>query len=97
MKASTVLSTAAVAVFNGPKMCGPKLGAVKDPYGQPSDGASADAAGGTIVIANILDNNKAPGSVSKCTLAHGCKSNLRNANMDEVAGVALAKNGDCWA
>jgi len=89
--------TDTVIVFKGPKMCGPKLGAVKDPYGQPSDAASADAAGGTIVIANILDNNKTPGSVSKCTLAHGCKSNLKNANMDEVAGVALAKNGDCWA
>ncbi len=89
--------TDTVIVFKGPKMCGPKLGSVKDPYGQPSDAASADAANGTIVIANIFDNNKTPGSVSKCTLAHGCKTNLHSPNMDEVAGVALAKNGDCWA
>ncbi len=89
--------TDTVIVFKGPTMCGPKLGDVKDPYGQPSDAASADAAHGTIVIANIFDTNKTPGSVSKCTLAHGCKTNLRNSNMDEVAGVALARNGDCWA
>lgn len=89
--------TDTVIVFKGPKMCGPKAGSVKDPYGQPSDAASADAVDGTIVIANLFDTNKTPGSVSRCTLAHGCTTNLRNANMDEVAGVALARNGDCWA
>jgi hypothetical protein len=89
--------TDTVIVFKGPTMCGAKLGEVKDPYGQPSDAASADAANGTIVIANIFDTNKKPGSVTRCTLAHGCKTNLKSSNMDEVAGVALAKNGDCWA
>jgi hypothetical protein len=89
--------TDTVVVFKGPKMCGPKAGSVADPYGQPSDAASADAINGTIVVANISDTNKTPGSVSRCTLAHGCKTNLRNPNMDEVAGVALARNGDCWA
>jgi len=89
--------TDTVIVFKGPKMCGPELGSVKDPYGQPSDAASTDTANGTIVIANISDTNKTPGSVSRCTLAHGCKTNLKNRNMVEVAGVALAKNGDCWA
>ncbi|MBV8344234.1 MAG: hypothetical protein JO190_04465 [Candidatus Eremiobacteraeota bacterium] len=89
--------TDTVIVFKGPKMCGQKLGSVADPYGQPSDAASANAAKGTIVIANIFDTNKTPGSVSLCTLAHGCKVNLQNSDMNEVAGVALAKNGDCWA
>jgi hypothetical protein len=89
--------TDTVIVFRGPKMCGQKIGAVADPYGQPSDASSADAVKGTIVIANISDTNKTPGSVSRCTLAHGCTVNLRNRDMDEVAGVALAKNGDCWA
>lgn len=89
--------TDTVIVFKGGKMCGPKLGEVKDPYGQPSDAASADAVNGTIVIANITDKNKTPGSVTRCTLAHGCKTNLKSSNMVEVAGVALAKNGDCWA
>lgn len=85
-----------IIVFKGPKMCGAKVGSVNDPYGQPSDAASANATTGEIVVANIFDNNKKPGSISRCTLAHGCTSNLKNASMDEVAGVALARNGDCW-
>jgi hypothetical protein len=89
--------TDTVIVFKGPQMCGQELKSVADPYGQPSDAASANAVKGTIVIANIFDTNKTPGSVSRCTLSHGCTTNLTNANMDEVAGVALAKNGDCWA
>jgi hypothetical protein len=89
--------TSAIIVFKGPQMCGPELGSVKDPFGQPSDAASANAATGTIVVANIFDNNRKPGSVSRCTLAGGCKANLKNPNMYEVAGVALATNGDCWA
>jgi hypothetical protein len=89
--------TNTILVFKGPRMCGSELGSIGDPYGQPSDAASENAATGTIVIANIFDKNKTPGSVSRCTLAHGCKTNLRSKNMDEVAAVALAKNGDCWA
>jgi hypothetical protein len=89
--------TNTILVFKGPRMCGAELGSISDPYGQPSDAASENAATGTIVIANIFDKNKTPGSVSRCTLAHGCKTNLRSKNMDEVAAVALAKNGDCWA
>jgi hypothetical protein len=64
---------------------------VGDSYGQPSDAASANAATGTSVIANIFDKNKTPGSVSRCTLAHGCKTNLRSKNMDEVAGRGPGK------
>ena len=89
--------TKTIIIFKGPKMCGAQLGSVSDPFGQPSDAASANAATGTIVVANIFDNNKKAGSVLRCTLAHGCKTHLKNPNMYEVAGVALAKNGDCWA
>lgn len=86
-----------IIIFKGPKMCGPKLASINDPFGQPSDAASADAATQTIVVANIFDNNRKPGSISRCTLARGCTANLKSASMNEVAGVALAKNGDCWA
>jgi hypothetical protein len=86
-----------IIVFKGPKMCGARLGSANDPYGQPSDAASANAATGAIVVANIYDNNHKPGSISRCTLARGCTSNIKSASMYEVAGVALAKNGDCWA
>jgi hypothetical protein len=85
-----------VTVFKGPEMCGPELGSFNDSYGQPSDVASNDAATGTIAVANIFDSSGA-GSISVCTLSGGCTKNLTNANMYEVASVAMAKNGDCWA
>jgi len=88
-----------ILVFKGPKMCGPELGSFSDPYGQPVDAASAHAATGTIAVANIFDTG-GPGSIAVCTLAGGCTKNLRgpsNESMYEVAAVALADNGDCWA
>ncbi len=88
--------TSSVTVFRGPRMCGRKLGSVKDRFGQPVDAASNDAATGRIVIANIFDNS-GNGSISVCTIAHGCTRNLTSNNMVEVAGVAMANNGDCWA
>lgn len=91
-------TTNEISVFEGgPHLCGPKLGSFTDPYGQPSDFASIDAVNGKIVVANIFDNSGEPGSITVCTLKAGCTANLINSNMDEVAGVALARNGDCWA
>jgi hypothetical protein len=89
-----------IKVFQGPGMCGLQLGSVADPYGMPSDAASADAASGTIVVGNIFDgppSKNYPGSISLCTLAHGCTKNLTNSKIYEVGGVAQANNGDCWA
>ena len=85
-----------VTVYKGPRMCGSELGSFSDPYGQPTDAASNDAATGTIAVANVFDTSGA-GSISICTLAGGCTKNLTNANMGEIAGVAMANNGDCWA
>jgi hypothetical protein len=85
-----------VTIFKGPAMCGPELGSFDDSYGQPSDAASSDAVTGSIAVANIFDSSGA-GSISLCTFSGGCTKNLTNANMYEVAGVAMAKNGDCWA
>ncbi len=89
-----------IIVFKGPRMCGPQLGSIQDPYGQPSDVASIDAATGMIVVGNIFDgpaSSPSPGSVSLCTLSAGCTTNLTNPKMYEVGGVALARDGDCWA
>ncbi|HVN68238.1 MAG TPA: hypothetical protein VMU38_01095 [Candidatus Binatia bacterium] len=85
-----------IIVYKGPGMCGPSVGSTSDNYGQPSDATSPNAATGTIVVGNIFDTSGA-GSISLCTLSGGCTTNLTNANMYEVAGVAQAKNGDCWA
>ncbi|HET6276251.1 MAG TPA: hypothetical protein VFE16_10015 [Candidatus Cybelea sp.] len=87
-----------VIVYKGPRLCGAEVGSpIADPYGQPSDAASANAKTGEIVVGNIFDNSQTGGSISICTISGGCTANLTNANMYEVAGVALAKNGDCWA
>lgn len=85
-----------IVVFKGPGMCGAAISFVSDSYGQPSDATSPNAKTGTIVVANIYDTSGA-GSISLCTLSGGCTKNLTNAAMYEVAGVAQAKNGDCWA
>ncbi|MGA7355544.1 MAG: hypothetical protein WBW76_08945 [Candidatus Cybelea sp.] len=85
-----------VTIFKGPEMCGPELGSFNDSYGQPTDAASNNAATGIIAVANIFDGSGA-GSISICTLQGGCTKNLTNSNMYEVVGVAMAKDGDCWA
>jgi hypothetical protein len=81
----------------GPGMCGPLLGTITDPYGQPADASAVSATTGNIAVGNIFDISAA-GSVSVCTLASAtCSTNLTNPAMYEVAGVAMANNGDCWA
>jgi hypothetical protein len=87
--------TRTVIVFSGPEMCGPLVGSASDPSVQPADAASANAETGEIVVGNIFDTSGG-GSISICHIPN-CSSNLTNAGMYEVAGVALAKNGDCWA
>ena len=94
----TELDSTRVLVLRGPKMRRPELGSVSDPYG-PTDVASLDWRGtAQSSLAICIDGGSNPaGSVSVCTLSGGCTLNLKNPAMFEVAGVALAKNGDCWA
>jgi hypothetical protein len=87
--------TRTIIVYKGPKLCGPSLGTITDPYGQPSDTASINAATGIIIVGAIFGTSGA-GGIAICTLARGCYKFLENPSMYEVAGVALAKNGDCW-
>jgi hypothetical protein len=80
----------------GPGMCGPFLGSIVDPYGQPSDASAVSATTGNIAVGNIVDTS-GPGSVSVCTLTSGtCSTNLTNSAIEEIGGVAMAANGDCW-
>ena len=85
-----------IGVYDGPRMCGRLLGSIADPYGQPADASSANAATSAIAVGNIFDVS-GPGSISLCTLAGGCTKNLTNGSMYEVAGVAMSNAGDCWA
>jgi hypothetical protein len=86
-----------VVIFKGPAMCGPQRGSISDPYGQPTDASSADAATGRIAVGNFHDGVNSAGSISICTLKAGCTRNLTNPNIFEVTGIAMANNGDCWA
>jgi hypothetical protein len=86
-----------ITVFKGPEKCGPEAGSFTDGFGSPVDVASTRALTGEIVVGNIADNSGRPGSISVCTLSHGCLRNLTNSNMYYVYGVALANDGSCWA
>jgi hypothetical protein len=77
--------------------CGSLLKSIPDPYGQPADAMSANAATSTIAVANIFGLGRSNGSISLCSVENGCTKNLTNPNMYEVAGVAISKGGDCWA
>lgn len=84
-----------IFVLQGPSMCGPLLGKI-NVNGIPVDVASADAANGEIVVGN-LESNSGFGDVAVCSLSGGCPTALVNSSVVAVYGVALAKNGDCWA
>lgn len=79
--------------------CGPELGVLDENayyLGQPSDAASLNVKAGTIIVGNIFGVGAA-GDIAVCTLKDQCTGYLTNYYaMYEVAGVALAKNGDCW-
>jgi hypothetical protein len=82
----------------GPGMCGPLLGTITDPYGQASDASAVSATTGNIAVGNILGTGGNPGNIAVCTLTSGtCSTDLTNPNIYEVGGVAMARNGDCWA
>jgi hypothetical protein len=85
-----------VIVYQGPQMCGKRVGAFRDAYGQPSDVASQDAVNGTIAVGNIRDHGSSAGSLSICTLRAGCTSNLTNPQLSAAGGVAMSNGGDCW-
>jgi hypothetical protein len=86
----------AVDIYAGPTMCGKLIGAIPDPYGQPSDATSPNAVTGQIAVGNLVDNASTAGSLSICTLKGGCTVNLTNANYFHVGGVGMSNAGDCW-
>ncbi len=82
-----------IIYFGGPKMCGPMVASVADPYGEPSDAArvSGNALNQQIAVAT----SGVQGSIALCGPQQGCTADLTNPAMDAVAGVAMAR-GDCW-
>lgn len=92
-------ASASIIIGTGPAMCGAESHTISETYGLPTDATSYNAATGTIVVGNFRDNPNLsePGSVTLCTAAAGCTTNLTNPAMLGVVGVALDKNGNCWA
>jgi hypothetical protein len=91
-----------ITVFAGPGLCGHKVGTIADPYGDPFVAAAdpnvqrSNPGDVKIVVGNGFVIGMA-GNVSVCTLSDGCTTNLTNPNIEVIYGVAIARNGDCWA
>lgn len=86
----------------GPDMCGSLAYTVNDYDGFALDASSRNVSTGVIAVANeygggFCNSGLCPGSISVCTVSAGCTANLTNSAMFRVVGVALARNGDCWA
>jgi hypothetical protein len=87
-------------IGQGPDMCGSLAATIQDRQGYADAVASRDALNGIVAIANQWDYSNyglAPGSISVCTVAAGCTANLTNSAMYRLAGVAIDRNGNCWA
>ncbi|HVN68237.1 MAG TPA: hypothetical protein VMU38_01090 [Candidatus Binatia bacterium] len=78
------------------KGCGTLVGSITDSTGQAAAAASISAATGTVLIGDIVGGS-GTGDIQVCTLSGGCTATLTNPSASGYgAGVALAKNGDCW-
>lgn len=92
-----------IVVFAGPGLCGAELGSITDPYPDagPIDVASRNVQSptdGKIVVGHLyVLNGYLRGGVAVCTLSGGCTRNLTVPRLFSITGVALARNGDCWA
>jgi hypothetical protein len=85
-----------VTVFQGPGLCGPKLGSITNPFGTFTDVASRD---GVTIVAGYYGFHPDRGGVAICTLSAGCTHHLDvgSGGPGLVYSVAVAPNGDCWA
>jgi hypothetical protein len=82
-----------ITVYGAPTTsdaCGKIVGVIQDPFGQPVDAASLDAATGRIVVI-------AQQQVDLCSLRHGCTKKLGADLLTAAASIALSPDGDCWA
>ena len=83
-----------VLVYQGPRMCGPLLGTIPDPYGQANSAAAVNALNGTIVVGQTSNSGS---SVATCTLSKLSCTLLKSPHMSEVASVAMDASGNCYA
>ncbi|MBV8724669.1 MAG: hypothetical protein JO350_04970 [Candidatus Eremiobacteraeota bacterium] len=85
-----------IIIYGGPAMCGSVAATISDPYGQPADASSQNAMTGNIAVGNIVDSSGV-GSVSMCTVAAGCTTNLTSSSITGYGGgVAMDNSGNCY-
>lgn len=83
-----------VQVYSGPGQCGPLMATIPDSLGQAADGASRNAASGTIVVGH------ANGTVAACTVSgtSGTCNQLTAPNLAlGFTQVAMDGAGNCYA
>lgn len=83
-----------IKIFKGPGLCGAELGSIADPFGYVFL-AVASRDGQTIVAA--FQTRRGGGGVAVCALSGGCTRHLTVPGLQQIGGVAVAPNGDCWA
>jgi len=78
--------------------CGSLLWQAEISSGQPADAYSSNGATGTVLVGLLADySNNDYGAAVLCTESAGCGTPITNTSITGyVAGVAMAKNGDCW-
>jgi hypothetical protein len=78
--------------------CGAEIWQAKVDTGQPADAYAVNGATGTVLVGLLADyDNNDYGASVLCSAKSGCGTPLTNSSVTGyVAGIAMAKNGDCW-
>jgi len=78
--------------------CGALLWQAEVDTGQPADAYSSNGATGSILVGELADyDNNDYGALVICSKASSCGTPFTNSAVTGYgAGVAMAKNGDCW-
>lgn len=78
--------------------CGAQVWQAEIDTGQPADAYSSNALTGKVLVGLLADYDDSDhGAALICTQSGGCGTALTNSSMTGyAAGVAMAKNGDCW-
>jgi hypothetical protein len=78
--------------------CGSLVWQAEVDTGQPADAYSSNGATGTVLVGELADyDNNDYGAAVLCSQSSGCGTPITNSSITGyAAGVAMAKNGDCW-
>jgi hypothetical protein len=89
-------ATGQILIGQGPKMCGPQIALLQNPFGAGIDASSTDALNGSIAVSTLSSFPTEAGGIAVCSVAAGCTRELTNAATFTPLGVALDREGNCW-